>query len=278
MKTTFMSTSVASVEDRATVSAPSVSRTVFVAGSIVFHLAFVLALGGVRPRLVPEHHEVSVDFTIAAPEPAPPVAEVEPEPTIAEPVVRAQTSARVEAAAPAPPAEAPQAATPVAEPAPLAMATALPADAQGDLAVQTGSGGPGVLGHRDQAGVSHGGTADGTALATGSAPPAPAVDRRALLREWTLAVNRILLERARRQYPRSAIEARREGTVMLAITIDPQGHISAVSVQRSSGHEVLDDSALATVRDVGEVPAPPEALGWQSRAIPMPIVYRVRAN
>lgn len=276
MKTTFMNTSVASVEERSPESAPFAPSAAFIAGSILFHMALVLALNGVPRQAAPEHRDVSVDFTIASPEPAPVAPAVQPEPEVAPFAVRAQTVSRTEIAPPSPPTEAPQAEAPAPELAPLAMATALPADAQGDLAVQTGTGGAGVLGHRDQAGLSHGGSADGTALAVASTPAAPAVDRRALLREWTLAVNRILLERARRQYPRSAIEARREGTVTLAITIDPRGHISAVSVQRSSGHEVLDDSALATVRDVGEVPAPPEALGWQSRAVPMPIVYRVR--
>jgi TonB family protein len=89
-------------------------------------------------------------------------------------------------------------------------------------------------------------------------------------------VSRILLERARRNYPRSALRLGREGTVLLAITVDPSGRIGAVHVETPSGVEALDASAVETVYEVGSVPPPPAALAWQTRALRMPIVYRIR--
>jgi len=50
-------------------------------------------------------------------------------------------------------------------------------------------------------------------------------------------------------YPVAALRMHVEGTVLLEVSVAPDGRPSAVRLQRSSGHQALDDSALTTVRD-----------------------------
>jgi TonB family protein len=52
----------------------------------------------------------------------------------------------------------------------------------------------------------------------------------------------------RPDYPRTAQEAGWEGTVMLRVEVLPDGNAGSVSVQRTSGHAILDDAALTAVQ------------------------------
>ncbi len=49
-------------------------------------------------------------------------------------------------------------------------------------------------------------------------------------------------------YPRAAIDATVEGTVVLAVTIEPDGQVSRVEVEQSSGYAILDGAAVAAIR------------------------------
>mgnify|MGYP001052739072 CR=1 FL=1 len=57
------------------------------------------------------------------------------------------------------------------------------------------------------------------------------------------------------EYPRLARQNRWEGTVHLRATISDRGEVEAVVVENSSGHQVLDASALGGVRRWSFVPA-----------------------
>lgn len=98
----------------------------------------------------------------------------------------------------------------------------------------------------------------------------------ALAAAWLQGVGRMIFANAVRHYPALARQSRLEGTVALAITIDGVGRITHVVVKRSSGYEVLDRAALAAVHAIQKVPPPPVALGWQPRALTLPIVYKLR--
>ncbi len=54
-------------------------------------------------------------------------------------------------------------------------------------------------------------------------------------------------ENLRPDYPRTAQEAGWEGTVMLRVEVLPDGNAGSVSVQRTSGHAILDDAARTAV-------------------------------
>ena len=126
--------------------------------------------------------------------------------------------------------------------------------------------------------IGGGGVGPGSGTARNAAVDGAAgtgVDRRALALAWKAAVERLLRQRASLHYPRSARRARLGGTVLLSITVDAQGHITLVRVDQTSGVESLDEAAVATVSEVGAVPAPPSELHWQTRALRMPIAYRV---
>ena len=79
-------------------------------------------------------------------------------------------------------------------------------------------------------------------------------------------------------YPRSATRAGIEGTVMVGLAITPSGTVSRVRVKRSSGHERLDDAALAFLRNLNRVPALPPELDWHTREVTLPISYRLSSR
>ena len=89
-------------------------------------------------------------------------------------------------------------------------------------------------------------------------------------------VNRAVMRRAVRDYPRAARRSRLEGTVLVAIEVDAEGHITGVNVQRGAGHETLDRAAIAAVMAVGAVPPPPDIFNRRGRPLTMPISYRLR--
>lgn len=57
------------------------------------------------------------------------------------------------------------------------------------------------------------------------------------------------------RYPAEAVRNGWEGEVLLRIAVAPDGHVSQVSVEKSSGYEVLDQAALKAVRLWKGVPA-----------------------
>lgn len=128
------------------------------------------------------------------------------------------------------------------------------------------------------------GADDGRAVAGGrtqssSSTPtsnAAGLDSSGLARGWLSMVGRLLMQRAARNYPLEARRASLQGTVFVALTIDARGRFAELGVQRSSGHLSLDRAAIAALRAVGEVPAPPQQLGWRSKSFVMPVVYRLQ--
>ena len=77
-------------------------------------------------------------------------------------------------------------------------------------------------------------------------------------------------------YPKAAFRVGAEGTVEIAVEINPDGTVAAVKLAQSSGNEWLDQSALDTVK------------GWRFRSarkdgvlsnsvVRVPITYRLRA-
>ena len=78
-----------------------------------------------------------------------------------------------------------------------------------------------------------------------------------------------------RMYPRAAKRAGLEGRVVVEVVIDASGDIVGTRVLQSSGHSILDAAAVESVKDVSELPAPPKALGWKSRSMRIPFVYRL---
>lgn len=64
-----------------------------------------------------------------------------------------------------------------------------------------------------------------------------------------------LLEKPKLEYPSIAKDRRWEGTVTLRIELLKNGHVGAVKVAKSSGHRVLDESAIDSVKRWRHQPA-----------------------
>lgn len=62
-------------------------------------------------------------------------------------------------------------------------------------------------------------------------------------------------ERPKPEYPKMAIEMRQQGTVVLYMTADERGMITSIKVLQSSGHPILDRSALDYVKRHWILPA-----------------------
>ena len=113
---------------------------------------------------------------------------------------------------------------------------------------------------------------DPNATRSGTGSGGEGVDRRSALRAWLSEVQREVNKIATRNYPSSAVRMRLEGRLRLGVTIGPDGKIVAVRVLSSSGHNVLDESATASVTAL-HIPPPPQALGWREREISLPVRY-----
>lgn len=83
-----------------------------------------------------------------------------------------------------------------------------------------------------------------TTTATQSAPPAPAKVNDYVAPDITAAYR----DNPKPAYPMMAKRRGLEGIVMLAVEINAQGIPQTVAIKQSSGHRVLDDSALSAVR------------------------------
>jgi protein TonB len=69
-------------------------------------------------------------------------------------------------------------------------------------------------------------------------------------------------------YPRAAIDAGLEGRVLLLLTLDAAGRVTAVEVADSSGHALLDDAALRAAARVGSLPG-------GRRQVLLPVEFRL---
>ncbi|MFW6086128.1 MAG: energy transducer TonB family protein [Myxococcota bacterium] len=275
-----------------TVSRPMVVP-LCVAGSFLFHAAAFTAVRALpADPTPPPADEAMVAFTVEADEPEPEVVpepepeevpEPEPEPEAPpRPVVRPDPEpeetpepepedppepeeALAKADEEPPEDDAPEDAPLEQEATPDALAGHGIASAEGGLAVAARAGdGSGLRGGR-------------TMRPGRPTPPGPSIDPRALARQWMVRVGKLINERAGREYPLSARRRRLEGVAKVAIHVDAEGRITNVTVEKSSGHGTLDEAALAAIRRLGRVPAPPKALHWRGqRPIGIPIAYRIR--
>jgi periplasmic protein TonB len=78
-----------------------------------------------------------------------------------------------------------------------------------------------------------------------------------------------------REYPRLALMRGWEGATTLRLRVAPGGRLAEAAVHQSSGHEVLDDQALAMVKRLGTLPLPPESLRDREFAVLVPVVFQL---
>lgn len=76
-------------------------------------------------------------------------------------------------------------------------------------------------------------------------------------------------------YPRSALRRRQEGRVQIALRIETDGSIAGITLDSSSGYNLLDKSAIAMIERISGLPALPEEAGNQGLAVSVPIDFKL---
>jgi protein TonB len=232
------------------------------AASVALHAALLAGLPDLwtyseRPATAPLNAWlVPGARTAAVVEPPPAVAPVR-ERDAAQPA-RAAPERKRPAVAPAPAAvTAPERAEPVpapaAEPETVAAASAPAAGAKSDA--------PPVL-----------------ALGTPTLAPRPGDDA---LEAGSLAQYRLALIGAARRlkhYPAQAVDRGLAGRVEIRLVIGAEGGPAAVTVKRSSGHEVLDRQAVETMRRATAATPIPPALRNREIVVEIPLLYELKTE
>jgi protein TonB len=87
----------------------------------------------------------------------------------------------------------------------------------------------------------------------------PEVDKVTLARTYLARLRDELMDH--KQYPLSAQRMGVTGAVTVSFVVGPDSSVSRIAVKRSSGHDILDKAALATVTELSGKLQRPEALG-----------------
>jgi protein TonB len=119
----------------------------------------------------------------------------------------------------------------------------------------------------------------GAARPTTSAPspeataPTPLPDQQQLLGRYAQQLSRLLA--SQQEYPRLAAMRGWEGEVRLRLKVARKGNLLSLQVDRSSGHEILDQHALQLVELVRMPPFPDELEGSEIQ-ITVPVNYKLK--
>lgn len=120
------------------------------------------------------------------------------------------------------------------------------------------------------------------AAASTTAPAAPAVGTPS---SATASVSRATpswqglllghLERHKR-YPRSAQARRQEGVAQVRFTLDREGRVLSVRLEKTSGFESLDEETVAMVQRASPLPAPPPEIAQDRMELVVPVQFFLR--
>lgn len=89
------------------------------------------------------------------------------------------------------------------------------------------------------------------------------------------AVTRLLEQR--KIYPQQAIDREEEGKVIVGLTLDRDGLLTAANLEGPSPFQLLNEAALRTVRAVGHFPKVPDVVPAPIH-LHVPMVYRIERN
>lgn len=78
------------------------------------------------------------------------------------------------------------------------------------------------------------------------------------------------------EYPRRARRLGQEGTPVIVFEFQRDGSLVARSLRTSSGHQLLDESALAMLEQAAPLPPVPEAIAGQKFRYALPVRFSLR--
>ena len=108
-----------------------------------------------------------------------------------------------------------------------------------------------------------------------AAAPAPQPDQQQLLGRYAQQLSRLLA--SHQEYPRLAAMRGWEGEVRLRLKVARKGNLLSLQVDRSSGHDILDQHALQLVELVSMPPFPDELEGSEIQ-ITVPVNYKLKKS
>lgn len=79
-----------------------------------------------------------------------------------------------------------------------------------------------------------------------------------------------------RRYPRQAERLRQQGVAYVRFSVDRQGNASNIRLGQSSGHPLLDEETLATVRRGSPLPPPPAEVTGDPVEVMVPVTFFLR--
>lgn len=83
------------------------------------------------------------------------------------------------------------------------------------------------------------------------------------------------LERHKR-YPRAAQARRQQGVAQVRFTLDRQGRVLSARLEKTSGHEVLDEETVAMVERASPLPPPPPEMTQDRIELVVPVQFYLR--
>jgi len=76
-------------------------------------------------------------------------------------------------------------------------------------------------------------------------------------------------------YPKPARRKNRQGSVLLAFSINSQGEINNIHINKSSGFKILDDAAIKALKQINANEDLAKALNGDSMEHTLPVVYKL---
>ena len=95
-----------------------------------------------------------------------------------------------------------------------------------------------------------------------------------VVHKWQMTVNTRLNQFKR--YPPQARARHHEGRVVVAFTLDTEGHVISSKIMKSSGSPILDQETLDLISRAQPYPVPPDGAGGQDLFLQVPITYGLR--
>jgi periplasmic protein TonB len=95
-----------------------------------------------------------------------------------------------------------------------------------------------------------------------------------VVHKWQTTVNTRLNQFKR--YPAQARIRHQEGKVIVAFTLDTDGHVVSSKIVKSSGSAILDQETLDLISRAQPYPLPPDGAGGQAMFLQVPISYAFR--
>jgi protein TonB len=111
-------------------------------------------------------------------------------------------------------------------------------------------------------------------VAQAPAPVAAAPSQEDLLANYRRRLADLLARQ--QEYPRVAAMRGWEGEVRVRVRVARKGSLLGVSLDHSSGYEILDKHAIAMLEGLGGLPALPEEYGSSELQVVVPVSYSLR--